>query len=84
MCILYDNEAKGVRFLEDYAHFIPDYVPRLIIRSKCDLKYSKSEALDLEILNYIKLKSSEVITISSKIGNIEDLKQKLAIIIEKP
>ena len=63
---------------------IPDYVPRLLIRSKSDLNNSMSAPSNLELSNLIKLKSSQVITISSKTGDIEDFKYKLASIIENP
>jgi len=83
LCILYDNEAKGESFLRDNGPLIPDYVPRLIVRTKCDLM-PKSSSGNLDLSKSVKLEATETVNISVKVGNIEEFKGALLSIIEKP
>jgi len=85
LLILFDDDNKADLFLKDVGRIIPDFIPRILVRTKCE-NMSKQKNYE-QLSKSVKLDTSEfnqIPCISVKHKKMSELIESLYTIIEKP
>lgn len=83
LCILFEKEEEGVKFLNLYGKWIPEYVPRILVKTKTD-KNGNFDPQRLGSSVFLNLDKKDVAQISVKNDDVEDLFDKIFATIDKP